>query len=904
MKKTLSMLLVLAMLFSLCATAAFAAPPAAPTQESDDYAGSVISYPDKELWFKSDLYGGFYSPYQIMAGNGDDTFDVDAFINSKQGELIMSRIKYELALVGDKNYASQTMIDYWAEQGIIETAYNSDDPEHEWLTYVPDYMMAEGNTEKYPVVFSHHGNGGTLFEATDHGFVHICYEEGFMVVVPENENTDAELSIEMLPKYLDQMEAMGYPIDRSRIYVAGMSKGGSTTLRIGLECSDIVAAIAPHSSAFGMLMDGTTINSYLNGSEHAMQGSVTQAQLDACGEIPVWLQIGECDMNQLPFAQGKIDSLNAWLEMNDCPTKATATDSNIIGITADRVYNAELDGTTYTFAEYYNTDDIKTMVIVGVEGLPHWVSYSYSKLAWDFMSQYSIVNGERVYTEKTPTYYTDVDNDADCAAAVQAVTEAGLMQGIAANTFDPNGTVTRAQVVTVLGRMADAVPTDIYGVADVKVGSWYSGYVGWAVANGIVALEDGKFNPNGTLTGTELDAILTAYAELTGVDYIEFPDSDLATSFGPTGPVFAPSTEPVTRGELANRLVKLMKAPVDYDYEDKELWYDTTLYGGFYSPYQIFMGNGDATFDMPAFINSKHGELMMSRIKYELALIGDKNWSAPEMIKHWNSLGIAQKAYNVGTTTEWLAYIPDYITAGTSDKAWPVVFCFHGGGGTLFEATNHGFVNLCYDEGFIVIVPENENTNNALCLSGLTDYVRVLESEGYKIDHDRIYTSGMSMGGMASMYCAVKGADIVAASTAQGCAGYGLLFGEDSKYGDSYLTLSDFEKATEEAPMYFLVGDHEMAHQIPLTDGALAGLNTWLEMNGCNPAQRADNVLGFSADKIYEMNIDGTIYTFAEFYNTEGDLSVVFVGIEDWVHWTPYSYARLSWQFMSQYTNK
>ena len=404
MKKTLSMLLVLAMLFSLCATAAFAAPPAAPTQESDDYAGSVISYPDKELWFKSDLYGGFYSPYQIMAGNGDDTFDVDAFINSKQGELIMSRIKYELALVGDKNYASQTMIDYWAEQGIIETAYNSDDPEHEWLTYVPDYMMAEGNTEKYPVVFSHHGNGGTLFEATDHGFVHICYEEGFMVVVPENENTDAELSIEMLPKYLDQMEAMGYPIDRSRIYVAGMSKGGSTTLRIGLECSDIVAAIAPHSSAFGMLMDGTTINSYLNGSEHAMQGSVTQAQLDACGEIPVWLQIGECDMNQLPFAQGTIDSLNAWLEMNDCPTKATATDSNIIGITADRVYNAELDGTTYTFAEYYNTDDIKTMVIVGVEGLPHWVSYSYSKLAWDFMSQYSIVNGERVYTEKTPTY--------------------------------------------------------------------------------------------------------------------------------------------------------------------------------------------------------------------------------------------------------------------------------------------------------------------------------------------------------------------------------------------------------------------------------------------------------------------------------------------------------------------
>lgn len=893
MKKAMSALLALAMALSLSMAPAMAAPAPPPTKEADSYAGPVIDYPDKKLWFDSTVYGGFYSAYQIMAGNGDDTFDVDAFINSKQGELVMSRIRYELALLGDSQYASQTMIDYWAKLGVIETVYNSEDHDHEWLTFVPDYMMAEGNTRKYPVVFCHHGNGGSLFEAVDHGFVHICYDEGFMVVAPENENSDADYTIKNLPRYLDELEAKGYPIDRTRVYVAGMSKGGATTLATGLACSDTVAAIAPHSSSFGLLMEGYSINSYLRGESHVMNGSVTQAQLDACGGMPVWMQLGESDMNQLPMQQGMIDSLNAWLAMNDCPTRAAATGSNMIGITADRVYTRQLDGTTYTFAEFDNSDGVRTMVIVGVAGLPHWVSYSYSKLAWDFMKQYSIVDGQRIYTKAS---YSDVDPSDDCAAAVEAVTEAGVMNGVGSGNFAPGATVTRAQVITTLGRLAGAVPTEVTAYADVAPNSWYSGYVGWAVANGIVSTDSNRFNPNGTMTGTELDAILSAYAGLQGRDYINFPAHDNM------------SPAPVTRGVLAQRLVKLMNAPVDYDYADKELWFKTDLYGGFFSPYQIFMGNGDTAFDMPAFVNSKHGELMMSRIKYELAILGDHEWASQTMIDYWADRGVVEKVYNHDDPEhEWLAYIPDYITNnGSSGKSWPVVFCFHGGGGTLFEATNHGFVDLCHEQGFIVICPENENTNRQLSLKGLTDYVAVLEAEGYKIDHSRIYTSGMSMGGMASMYCAVKGADIVAAATAQGCAGKGLIFGDASEFAsgsDDYLDLADFQSGTI-APMYFLVGDHEMAHQIPLTDEALEGLNTWLKASGCGEAKRADNVLGFTADKLYEMEIDGTTYTFAEFYNQAGEKAVVFVGIKDWVHWTPYSYARLSWQFMSQFTNE
>ena len=75
MKKALSALLALVMAVSLCMAPAMAVPAPVPTKEADSYTGPVIDYPDKELWFDSTVYGGFYSAYQIMAGNGDDTFD-------------------------------------------------------------------------------------------------------------------------------------------------------------------------------------------------------------------------------------------------------------------------------------------------------------------------------------------------------------------------------------------------------------------------------------------------------------------------------------------------------------------------------------------------------------------------------------------------------------------------------------------------------------------------------------------------------------------------------------------------------------------------------------------------------------------------------------------------------------
>ena len=610
------------------------------------------------------------------------------------------------------------------------------------------------------------------------------------------------------------------------------------------------------------------------------------------------MQLGECDMNQLPMTEGMINSLNAWLEMNNCPTRAAATDSNLIGITADRVYTKDLDGTTYTFAEFDNADGITTMVVVGIEGLPHWVSYSYSKLAWDFMKQYSIVDGKRVYTKAS---YSDVDPSDTAAAAIETVTEAGCMNGVGGGNFDPDGSVTRAQAITVLGRLAGATSQETAAFTDVQSGSWYSGYVGWAVERGIVEGVGGnRFAPDALVSGADLDLMFERYAASEGLDYINFP---------------AANGETVTRADMAQRLVKLMNAPENYDYEDKDLWFDTTVYGGFYSAYQIMEGNGDDTFDVDAFINSEQGELIMSRIKYELALLGDSQYASQEMIDYWAQQGVIETVYDSDDPEhEWLTYVPEYMyDEANAGKTWPVVFCHHGNGGTLFESTDHGFVHICYDEGFMVVVPENENSDADYTIEMLPQYLDELEANGYPIDRSRVYVAGMSKGGMTSFSVGLECNDVVAAIAPHSATFGMLLEGESSTSILRGETVVHEGTVTQEAldacadrggiPVWMQLGECDM-NQLPMTEGMINSLNAWLEMNNCPTRAEAtnSNLIGITADRVYTRELDGTMYTFAEFDNADGITTMVVVGIEGLPHWVSYSYSKLAWDFMSQYS--
>lgn len=115
--------------------------------------------------------------------------------------------------------------------------------------------------------------------------------------------------------------------------------------------------------------------------------------------------------------------------------------------------------------------------------------------------------------------FTDVKPGQWFYDAVAYVSGEGLMTGITADTFAPNGTTTRGMIVTILHRLEGSPAAESAGFTDVPGNQWYTGAVNWAAANDIVSgYGDDLFGPNDPITREQMAAILYRYAAYKGYD--------------------------------------------------------------------------------------------------------------------------------------------------------------------------------------------------------------------------------------------------------------------------------------------------------------------------------------------------------------------------------------------------
>jgi len=133
--------------------------------------------------------------------------------------------------------------------------------------------------------------------------------------------------------------------------------------------------------------------------------------------------------------------------------------------------------------------------------------------------------------------FTDVNPNSYYFSAIDFVTELGLFTGTSATTFSPEGTMTRAMFVTVLGKLYEknGYEISVYGNSrfnDVVMDSWYGKYVVWATELGFVSgYGNGKFGPNDNVTREQAAVFLYRFAEIMNVklekndDYINDPNS-------------------------------------------------------------------------------------------------------------------------------------------------------------------------------------------------------------------------------------------------------------------------------------------------------------------------------------------------------------------------------------------
>ena len=115
---------------------------------------------------------------------------------------------------------------------------------------------------------------------------------------------------------------------------------------------------------------------------------------------------------------------------------------------------------------------------------------------------------------KTP--FEDVPAGVWYEDAAAYMNEEGYVNGVSASAFDPDGSMTRAMVVTILHRMGGyLLGAEKSGFVDVPADAWYANAVDWAAENEITnGVDDTRFDPNGIVTREMLSALLWRYAAL------------------------------------------------------------------------------------------------------------------------------------------------------------------------------------------------------------------------------------------------------------------------------------------------------------------------------------------------------------------------------------------------------
>ncbi len=142
--------------------------------------------------------------------------------------------------------------------------------------------------------------------------------------------------------------------------------------------------------------------------------------------------------------------------------------------------------------------------------------------------------------------FTDVAADIWYHEAVDYTLTQGIFKGMGDTTFEPDTSLSRAMLATLLYRMSGAEATADSTFSDVPANKWYAEAVTWAVDSGVVqGFEDGTFRPDESVTREQMVTMFYRYAQWSGVDVTAqadlsgYPDVALVQTYATNAFVWA-----------------------------------------------------------------------------------------------------------------------------------------------------------------------------------------------------------------------------------------------------------------------------------------------------------------------------------------------------------------------------
>ena len=127
--------------------------------------------------------------------------------------------------------------------------------------------------------------------------------------------------------------------------------------------------------------------------------------------------------------------------------------------------------------------------------------------------------------QKPAPGFADVQESQWFFDAIQYVYEKGIFSGVSDREFSPNGSMSRAMFVTVLGRLA-GIDVELYrknsAFSDVEGQAYYAPYVSWAASVGITSgMGNGKFAPEDLVTRAQMAKFIVNFYQAMEIELPE-----------------------------------------------------------------------------------------------------------------------------------------------------------------------------------------------------------------------------------------------------------------------------------------------------------------------------------------------------------------------------------------------
>ena len=249
----------------------------------------------------------------------------------------------------------------------------------------------------------------------------------------------------------------------------------------------------------------------------------------------------------------------------------------------------------------------------------------------------------------------------------------------------------------------------------------------------------------------------------------------------------------------------------------------------------------------------------------------------------------------------WFEYLPEEVLKDTAPAGTiPLILANHGGGDDPRQFVEEiGLLPLAGTERFAIVAPEHQNVASLLSDS-LPRLVRYMLETYPALDPSRVYVTGYSMGGAATLRAVNGDPSVFAAAVPMAAA----------PYTGTPVQVAQFQKA--HLPVMFTTSSFDLGGAFDQANGSIAvgyqtQINLFLGYNGMEKIDAYDfrtyPVNGFRADKMARVKLNGEYDCYRWYLNDADGVPMVALAYTMNLQHALYpEYGKIAWEFFKHFS--